>query len=404
MPRDTEWMGQDLPTPLDLAIFADLLTPTLVVHLDAVRRNIARMCAATGSIDRLRVHIKSAKLRVVFDEFLAAGITHFKCATTREAAQLLAASEARGIAVDLLVAFPHRGPNLRRIEALARLHPRSRLSVLVETEDDIEDIEGDASMATALGVFVDIDAGMHRTGIPSTDAARIESVAKAAASRLRGLHFYEGHVHSGSFADRCSQAFPLYDELVTLVAQLEASGLCIDEVVTSGTPSFMPALAHPGLAALTALTALTEQQHTVHRLSPGTLVYFDARSRECEELDYEFAAFVLTSVVSQPTSHVITVDAGSKAIAAEAGSPVAVAPDWPGLVARTPSEEHLPFDVVAGAAPARGKRMLLVPRHVCPTVNLAEAACVVEERHGTSTVRIEAVSARAHEVVSPDGA
>ncbi|HMQ22481.1 MAG TPA: alanine racemase, partial [Planctomycetota bacterium] len=227
MPRDTEWMGQDLPTPLDLAIFADLLTPTLVVRIDAVRRNIARMCAATGSIDRLRVHIKSAKLRVVFDEFLAAGITHFKCATTREAAQLLAASEARGIAVDLLVAFPHRGPNLRRIEALARLHPRSRLSVLVETEDDIEGIEGDASMAAALGVFVDIDAGMNRTGIPSADAARIESVAKAAASRLRGLHFYEGHVHSGSFADRCSQAFPLYDELVTLVAKLEGSGLRI---------------------------------------------------------------------------------------------------------------------------------------------------------------------------------
>jgi D-serine deaminase-like pyridoxal phosphate-dependent protein len=67
-------------------------------------------------------------------------------------------------------------------------------------------------------------------------------------------------------------------------------------------------------------------------------------------------------------------------------------------VAQTPSEEHLPLRQArqdAEARPPRGSGLLLVPRHVCPTVNLAEQAVLLD---GGRVVDVVAVSARAHDL------
>jgi D-serine deaminase-like pyridoxal phosphate-dependent protein len=157
-------------------------------------------------------------------------------------------------------------------------------------------------------------------------------------------------------------------------------------VVTSGTPSFACALACDGLRAL---------GKTRHRVSPGTVVFADSRTLDLDELDFLPAALVASRVVSWPTPATVTCDAGSKALAAEAGDPCALALGWPGLVAKKPSEEHLPFEVASGARPARGDVLLLVPRHVCPTVNLAEEALVIEAGREAGTFP---VSARAHDL------
>jgi D-serine deaminase-like pyridoxal phosphate-dependent protein len=92
----------------------------------------------------------------------------------------------------------------------------------------------------------------------------------------------------------------------------------------------------------------------------------------------------------------VTCDAGSKSIAAEAGDPCAFVLGHPELVPLRPSEEHLPLSVRSGPLPPRGTELLLVPRHVCPTVNLAEQAILVEN----GEVReIAPVSARAHDLL-----
>ena len=92
----------------------------------------------------------------------------------------------------------------------------------------------------------------------------------------------------------------------------------------------------------------------------------------------------------------VTCDAGSKSVAAEAGDPCAHVLGRPELVARTPNEEHLPLHVSAGPRPARGTMLQLVPRHVCPTVNLAEEAVLIEDGEVRDVVP---VAARAHEIL-----
>jgi len=171
------------------------------------------------------------------------------------------------------------------------------------------------------------------------------------------------------------------------VARLRDAGVEVRELVTSGTPTFREALASPALATL---------HGTAHRVSPGTVVLHDLRSEEeVEGLGLCPAALVLSRVVSHPRPDVVTCDAGSKSIAAEAGDPCAAALGHPGLEATTPSEEHLPLRVREGDPPARGTPLLLAPRHVCPTVNLAERAVLVEAGRLAGVVPVHA---RAHDL------
>jgi D-serine deaminase-like pyridoxal phosphate-dependent protein len=165
----------------------------------------------------------------------------------------------------------------------------------------------------------------------------------------------------------------------------------IGELVTSGTPSFLYAIDFPGFAELSP---------TAHRISPGTVVLHDLRSeQELDELDLQPAAVVFARVVSHPAPNIVTCDAGSKSLAAEAGDPSAFVLGHPELEPLRPSEEHLPIRVHRGPGPRRGTPLLLVPRHVCPTVNLAEEAVLIEGGRFRGKV---AVRGRAHDVLVDD--
>lgn len=361
---------------------ARLLSPALVVWLDKVRNNIASVIDALGGDpERWRPHVKTTKMPRVWQELLDAGVRHFKCATTREARALLRCLDAADVEGDVLLSHPLVGPNLSVLGALAEDHPRSRVSVLVEDPDVV------AGLPARVGLFVDVNPGMDRTGIPAADSQRVLEVASAAGRRLRGVHFYDGHHHQEGTARR-EAVHAGYDGLVALVELLGSEGIPVSEVVTAGTPAFLSANQHWPLRRL---------EGTTHRLSPGTVVFHDARSAEQNpEFGLEPAALVFTRVISQPRGMRVTCDAGSKSIAAEAGDPCALVLGRPGLVAAAPSEEHLPLEVLAGEVPARGEELLLVPRHVCPTVNLAEQVVLME---GERFVGLEDVEARAHDVL-----
>ena len=363
------------------AVLARTLTPVLVIHLDLVRENLRRMVAYAGGADRWRPHVKTTKLPEVWAEMARAGLRHFKCATTREARFLCETlRQERVEGADVCVAYPLRRPALDILRGIAQAHRDVRMSVQCEDSDLV------GSIPDELGVFVDVNPGMNRTGIPSADTDTILAVARGAESRFRGVHYYDGHLHEGGPEERRREVFACYERLVELVQLLREEGLAVEEIVTSGTPTFLHALDYP---------PFREIDGTMHRISPGTVVFHDLRSeQENPNLELVPAAVIATRIVSHPAPDIATCDAGSKSIAAEAGDPCAFAIGRPGLVGLTPSEEHLPLRVADGARPARGEVVYLVPRHICPTVNLAEEALLVDG----SDVRRVAVAARAHDV------
>lgn len=354
----------------------DLQTPTLLIHLDRVRDNLAAMARALGGdLDRWRVHVKTCKVPEVLALLLRAGVARFKCATTREAAVLCAtaAAAAPGRRIDVLLAMAQHGANLERFHSLAAAERQHAFGMLSEDPGHAA-----ALAARGLGVFVDLDPGYRRTGIPLAERDRIDAVLDAAAGALRGLHCYEGHLQGGPPAERAAAAHAIYAELAALARAVRLRG----ELVTSGTPTFLDALGYPGFRGL------------LHTVSPGTVVYWDARSDRLGIDGFRCAVEVQARVIARPTDAAFTLDAGSKAIDAAAGDPCAeLRGPWPAVACR-PSEEHLPMRATFGPAPPLGTLLRLVPRHVCPTVNLHDEAVLLD---GGAVVGLVPVRARGHE-------
>lgn len=355
-----------------LAAAENILTPALLIYPEIVRSNIARMIELVGGQPaRWRPHLKTAKLELVFRMLADAGVTRAKCATTLE---LVVACEA-GMR-DVLVAFPHTGANARRVVDIARMNPEVRISALIESAGQIANWAG-----TKVGLFVDINPGMNRTGIDPAHVEELVARVRDAGAVFRGLHYYDGHINQEDLAVRTEMARPGYEALCELAERTRA-----EEVITAGTPAFPCSLSFGGFVGA----------GFEHRVSPGTIVYNDSSSlRQLPDFGFRPAALVVSRVISQPTLGIVTCDAGHKSLSVDSGVPNCQVLGHPGLLPQRPSEEHLPMEIAPGAdAPTVGSLLYLLPRHVCPTVNNFDYALLVE----AGQVRnVERVSARGRE-------
>lgn len=366
---------------LRIAATQDILTPALILYPDAVASNISRTLQLLGGNGgRWRVHVKTAKLGYTLRMFVDRGVRHFKCATTLELLE-----SCRSGATDVLYAHPAVGANARRVAEIAAEFPNVRVSVLTENEEQIAQWRG-----SRLGVFLDINPGMNRTGVEQNHIQEVVGLARAISQAnlvFRGLHYYDGQYGGLEERERLAAAHAGYDRLLEIVNELERSGATVPEVITAGTPTMPSSLAYAGFRG----------GKFIHRVSPGTVVYNDASSlaQLPREIGYRPAVLVLTRVVSHPHSGMITCDAGHKSVSADAGVPTCLVVGHAELAPQSPSEEHLPMSVAEGKAePHVGDALYLMPRHVCPTVNNFDCALLV--RNGRIEC-VEKVSARGHE-------
>jgi D-serine deaminase-like pyridoxal phosphate-dependent protein len=283
---------------------------------------------------------------------------------------------------DVVLAYPVVGANARRVREIADEHPEVRISVLVENLSQVAAWNG-----SRLGIFIDVNPGMDRTGIEQSHVAEILNLARAAGPAFRGLHYYDGHLSAPPLAERELLAHRGYDRLMEITTAVERAGFAIEEVITSGTPAF----------PCSATYSPFRSAKFVHRTSPGTVVYSDATSlvQLPAEWGYQPAAVVVSTVVSHPKANYLTCDAGHKSVSADAGIPTCNVIGHPGLRPLKPSEEHLPMEVQSGDRPDIGEALYLVPRHVCPTVNNFDDALIISDNRVSA---VEHVTARGHEI------
>jgi D-serine deaminase-like pyridoxal phosphate-dependent protein len=358
-----------------------VLTPALLVYGDYVRRNIEITIELLGgNARRWRPHLKTTKLAWIVRELAARGVADFKCATTLEL--LTAASNG---ARDVLVAYPVAGANAARVRQIAENFPAVAVSALVDSPSMVAEWAGGN-----VGVFIDVNPGMDRTGIGQESVEEIVELAKLirrAKIPFRGLHYYDGHLASLALDERTRAAHSGYDRLMKLAAALDGAGVPVECVITAGTPAFPCSLSYEGFRGA----------RFNHQVSPGTLVFNDMRSLEelPREWGYRPAALVLSRVVSRPRPNIVTCDAGHKTVSADAGVPNCAVLGSAELIPLHPSEEHLPIEVPEGvAAPALGDLLYLLPKHICPTVNNFDHALIVEQGKIT---RLDRVAARGRE-------
>lgn len=347
---------------------AEIASPALLVYPERVEENIRRTVAIAGSAARLRPHIKTHKMAEVLSLQLAAGIDKFKCATLAECE--LAARVGAG---DVLYAFQPVGPNLAILTKLVAAFPQTRFSALVDNERSLREID-DAGVS--LGLVVDLDVGMHRSGIAPDERAEALYQQLAAARHVypAGLHVYDGHVKTHDVAERERITNEAYAPAEHLRRRLIERGFDVPQVVAGGSPTFAIHARHPDRQA-----------------SPGTSVFWDAAyATKFPELDFLHAALVLGRVVSKPTPEVLCLDLGYKSISPDNANPRVVFPRLPDAEMLVHSEEHLAIKTAGAKDFAVGACLYGIPWHICPTVALHREAIVVRGGRAVDRWRVAA--------------
>ena len=330
-------------------------TPALVIELDAFERNLARLMDSIGGRTlRLRAHAKTHKCAEIARRQVAAGAVGVCCQKVSEAEAMVAG----GIG-DVLVSNEIVGA--RKIARLTALAKRARIGVCVDDAGNVAELAAAARRAGAtLDVYVEIDVGAKRCGVaPGEPAlALARAVAEAPNLRFAGLQAYHGAAqHLRGMDERRAAIGSAVEAARETRTLIESAGIACPCVTGAGSGSY-PFEADSGV---------------YDEIQCGSYIFMDAdyaRNEWAAPLPrFEHALFVLTTVMSRPTADRAVVDAGLKASSVDSGLPLVWQRD--GLRLTRVSDEHGVIEIAAGArAPALGEKLLLVPGHCDPTVNL----------------------------------
>ncbi len=340
---------------------ADIPSPALLFFRSRIEHNLQLMLKIAGDPNRLRPHVKTHKTAEIIAMQLKLGITKFKASTIAEAEMCAAVG-----ATDVLLAMPCVGINAHRLAELALKFPDTQFSSIADDMDTVRFLASAAQQHNVtLGVYLELDCGMSRTGIFPGDAAAILAHAMKDTPRLqfRGLHAYDGHIHDDSLdvrRERCDAAF---EPILQFRCRLQGEGIIVKELVAGGSPTFGIHATYPD-----------------RTLSPGTTVLWDFGygDKYPADLPFQPAAMLLARVISKPGKNRITLDLGHKSVAPENPHPRVRFEELPDAVALMQSEEHLVLETDRAHEFTIGQALHGLPRHVCPTVSMHGEAYVIE--------------------------
>ena len=340
-----------LPTGID--------TPELVVDRDRLYANVLGLQRTLDERGiRLRPHAKTHKSVRIGRLQVEAGAAGLTVGTLGEA-EVFALAGLR----DIFVAYPvwAEGPKAERVRSL---HGTADLRVGVDSAAGAERLGAAVKgMSQRLRVLVEIDPGLHRTGVGDPEAAvAVARAAKAAGLHVEGVFAHAGHSYTPGRAGAAS-----LDEISTLEAAaeaLEADGFEIETISAGSTP-----------------TRLLSGTGRVNEIRAGTYVLGDRQQVALGAMEPdETAAVVAATVVSSARDHFV-LDAGAKALTKDR-------PDWlpgfgevegyPDVVIEKLSDYHGVTRVTPLAQrPQVGEVVTVVPNHICPVVDLVSSFTVV---------------------------
>ena len=336
----------------------ELPTPSLVIDQPTLERNVRRMAEYTRSHNlALRPHTKTHKSLRLAKLQLDAGASGLTVAKVGEA-EIFAKTRA-----DLLLAYPTVDPHrCTKVAELARQH---KVRVALDSELAAQRLSSAAQAAGShVTVLVDLDVGMHRTGVASpADALNLaQAIEKLPHIKVAGLFFYPGQIPGQS---------------TTKLEQLRAVDALLEETLALWKQSGIEASIVSGGSTPTALDShLIKNQNEIR---PGTYVFNDMNSVRGGVVTLEdCAAFIVCTVISTAVAGQVVLDGGSKTFTSDRCGP---APDsgygfiveYPDAMIGKLTEEHAQVDISnCSKVPALGEHVRVIPNHICPCVNLQD--------------------------------
>jgi 3-hydroxy-D-aspartate aldolase len=331
-------------------------TPALVIDLDVLETNIARLqSAVSGSNVRLRPHSKTHKSTTIAHLQVLAGAIGVCCQKVAEAEIMV-----NGGIADICVSNQVVGkPKIARLAALAR---RAKVSVCVDDAHNIADLADAAGVfASYLDVLVELNVGMNRCGVdtPEQVVDLAKRITKNPRLRFAGIQAYHGVAqHLRDYGDRQNAIAAAVVKVSETKSLLARSGISCNVIAGAGTGTFEFELAsgiyneiQAGSYIFMDVDYLLNKGHNGQFFSP-----------------FDNSLFVLASVVSRTASDRAIVDAGLKSFSMDAGLPRLVG--QPNAEYTRASDEHGKITITGPTNIELGNKVMLIPGHCDPTVNL----------------------------------
>jgi len=344
-------------------------TPALVVDLDAMERNLARMAEFARLYGmRLRPHAKTHKSAAIARLQIDAGAVGV-CVQKTSEAEALADGGIEDIFISNEVVAPSK---LARVAALAT---RVRLAIAVDSALGIERLAAALKAAgSTVDVFVEIDVGQGRCGVAPTAAGALAQQVVSHGLRLAGVQAYHGRAqHLRTVAEREAALRHAASLARSAQASITGAGIACPLLTGAGTGSF----------------AIEARAGVLGELQAGSYLFMDCDYADNESIPhapaFEHSLFIKSQVMSRGLSHAV-VDAGHKSHAIDSGLPRVWRSD---AEFANGGDEHGILRAHRDPLPALGDAVWLVPGHCDPTVNLHDHYIAV--RGGLDHGRVAAV-------------
>jgi D-threonine aldolase len=343
-------------------------TPTLLIYKERAHQNIVKAISMVGSVEQLRPHVKTHKIKEVAEMMQAAGIQKFKCATIAEA-EMLAMINAK----DVLLAYPVIGAKIKRLKALKDEYPDTHFSCLIDNFEAAKNIS-ETFLNDTISVYIDLNVGMNRTGIsPENSLLLYQKCQNLKGIDIIGLHAYDGHIYDTDLGVRTQRAKEVSEILTKAQVAIENYAHKKMKIVVGGSPTF-------------AIQAALKKEAEV---SPGTFIFWDYGYRNMmPDFDFLWAGVIATRVISIINKTKLCLDLGHKSIAAENPLPRIKFLDNDDAKPISQSEEHTVVEVSDTDLYAVGDVWYGVPVHICPTVALYNKVSVVENEVVSTTWKV----------------
>jgi len=329
----------------------EIETPALLVDLDVLERNIARMADYFSRVDSsLRPHAKTHKSPVIAHKQVEAGSIGVCCQKLGEA-EVMNAAGVDSILITNQVVEP---------EKIKRLVNMSKRGEVIVSVDNLDVARATSEIAfnnrVKQDVLVEVNVGINRCGVePGEPTVNfVKELLKFRGLNFRGLLGYEGPFFNlPDFEERKAAANARNKLLVETGDSLEDAGIDVEILSAGATGTYNITGSYPGITEVEA----------------GSYVFMDATYKKLKGLEFDVALTLLTTVISRPTRERAVVDAGMKAITQEFGVPQVK--EIEGVELRSLSEEHGTLKLTNPSRELKiGDKIELVPTHCCTTVNL----------------------------------
>lgn len=243
--------------------------PTLIVDERKCKANISEMVAKAKKYQlELRPHFKTHQSIEIGRWFREFGLNKITVSSMDMA--LYFASDGWD---DITVAFP---VNWREINKITELGSKIKLNLLVESVETIEFLS--SHLTSPAGVFIKIDTGYQRTGIPVAQAEYIGQVIhkinRSGFMKFKGLLVHNGHTYKAHSVDEIKE---IHRNSLIQLADLKKSlsNLAQSIPVSIGdTPS----------------SSICDQYEGISEIRPGNFVFYDLVQQQLGSCSYKNVA------------------------------------------------------------------------------------------------------------------